>query len=433
MAFELDPGLFDSEQSSGVNIKIVGVGGCGGNAVNNMMDRKISGTEFVVFNTDRQALLNSKAPIRVQIGKKATNGLGAGADPGKGRLAAEDDRELIAMQLRGADLVFIAAGMGKGTGTGAAPVVASIARNMGILTIGVVTRPFSFEGQIKARIADTGIVELRKYIDTLIIVENEKILSIADEGVSATEAYNMANDVLFRAVKGIADIITHHGHVNVDFADVRSIMQGAGDAVMGSAAAAGERRALKAASDAVTSPLMEGVAMRGAKGVLVNITGDVTMRDIADAMNYIEEQVGCDAKIINGYVDEPQVSGEIRVTVIVTGFKRVEPGEARQSGLQTGPQEKVAPKAPPAQCFGRPMHSSGYPEQVVEDMRIPAYIRKSRSIQEPFDIGRAGSDAARRAGGSNTLPGQGDDNEQIQKGSADTPAYLRRKNNPPLQ
>ncbi|AOS84882.1 cell division protein FtsZ [Chlorobaculum limnaeum] len=433
MAFELDPGLFDSDQGSGVNIKIVGVGGCGGNAVNNMMDRKICGTEFVVFNTDRQALLNSRAPIRVQIGKKATNGLGAGADPGKGRLAAEDDRELIAMQLRGADLVFIAAGMGKGTGTGAAPVVASIARNMGILTIGVVTRPFSFEGQIKSRIADAGIVELRKYIDTLIIVENEKILSIADEGVSATEAYNMANDVLFRAVKGIADIITHHGHVNVDFADVRSIMQGAGDAVMGSAAAAGERRALKAASDAVTSPLMEGVKMRGAKGVLVNITGDVTMRDIADAMNYIEEQVGSEAKIINGYVDEPQVSGEIRVTVIVTGFRRLEPEEARQSGVQPGPQEKAAPKAPPAQGFGRPVQVSGYPESVVEDMRIPAYIRKSRSIQEPFDIGRSCSTAPRPTAGSNLLSTQDDDHEQIQKGSTDTPAYLRRKNNPPLQ
>jgi len=429
MAFELDPGLFDADQGSGVNIKIVGVGGCGGNAVNNMIDRKISGTEFVVFNTDRQALLNSKAPVRVQIGKKATNGLGAGADPGKGRLAAEDDRELIATQLRGADLVFIAAGMGKGTGTGAAPIVASIARNMGILTIGVVTRPFSFEGQIKARIADGGITELRKYIDTLIIVENEKILSIADEGVSATEAYNMANDVLFRAVKGIADIITHHGHVNVDFADVRSIMQSAGDAVMGSAAAAGERRALKAASDAVTSPLMEGVAMRGAKGVLVNITGDVTMRDIAEAMNYIEEQVGSEAKIINGYVDEPQVSGEIRVTVIVTGFKRVEPSHEQQPSAP-GRKEASVPKPPSAQGFGRPTHPAavGMPEQAVEDRKIPAYIRRNLSITEPFDIGRTGESSESKA----PFTPESGDNEQIEKGSADTPAYLRRKNNSPL-
>jgi cell division protein FtsZ len=433
MAFELDPGLFDSDQGSGVNIKIVGVGGCGGNAVNNMIDRKISSTEFVVFNTDRQALLNSKAPIRVQIGKKATNGLGAGADPSKGRLAAEDDRELIATQLRGADLVFIAAGMGKGTGTGAAPVVASIARNMGILTIGIVTRPFSFEGQIKARIADGGIAELRKYIDTLIIVENEKILSIAEEGVSATEAYNMANDVLYRAVKGIADIITRHGHVNVDFADVRSIMQGAGDAVMGSAAAAGERRALKAASDAITSPLMEGISIRGAKGVLVNITGDVTMRDMSDAMNFIEEQVGGEAKIINGYVDEPQVSGEIRVTVIVTGFKRMEPGEEQRGDAQSGQKERALPKAPPVQGFGRPVHASGYPETVVEDMRIPAYIRKSLSIKEPFDIGRPEGLSNRPFSGSNQQSSSDDDNEQIQKGPTDTPAYLRRKNNPPMQ
>lgn len=434
MAFELDPGLFDSDQGSGVNIKIVGVGGCGGNAVNNMIDRKISGTEFVVFNTDRQALLNSKAQIRVQIGKKATNGLGAGADPAKGRQAADDDRELIATQLRGADLVFIAAGMGKGTGTGAAPVVASIARNMGILTIGVVTRPFSFEGQIKARIADGGIAELRKYIDTLIIVENEKILSIAEEGVSATEAYNMANDVLYRAVKGIADIITRHGHVNVDFADVRSIMQGAGDAVMGSAAVAGERRALKAASDAITSPLMEGISVRGAKGVLVNITGDVTMRDMSDAMNYIEEQVGSDAKIINGYVDEPQVSGEIRVTVIVTGFRRrEEESESRGAATQPSQRDAAMPRTPPVQGFGRPCHPSGIPEPVVEDMRIPAYIRKSLSIKEPFDIGRNDAPSSRPYPGTSPLAPGTDDNEQIQKGQPDTPAYLRRKNNSPLQ
>ncbi|HWR01900.1 MAG TPA: cell division protein FtsZ [Chlorobaculum sp.] len=434
MAFELDPGLFDSDQAHGVNIKIVGVGGCGGNAVNNMIDRKISGTEFVVFNTDRQALLNSKAPIRVQIGKKATNGLGAGADPAKGRQAAEDDREIIATQLRGADLVVIAAGMGKGTGTGAAPVVASIARNMGILTIGVITRPFSFEGQIKAKIADGGIAELRKYIDTLILVENEKILSIAEEGVSATEAYNMANDVLYRAVKGIADIITRHGHVNVDFADVRSIMQGAGDAVMGSAAAAGERRALKAASDAISSPLMDGISVRGAKGVLVNITGDVTMRDMSDAMNYIEEQVGEEAKIINGYVDEPQVSGEIRVTVIVTGFKRKEPGEEPRVVQQPGAQEARTPKQAPVHGFVRPIQqSSGYTDKPGEDYKVPAYIRKNKSITEPFDSSRTEGSTGRPTGGLRASGTDPDDDEQIQKGQTDTPAYLRRKNNGPLQ
>ncbi|NTU92413.1 MAG: cell division protein FtsZ [Chlorobiaceae bacterium] len=428
MAFELDPGLFDSDQVGGVCIKIVGVGGCGGNAVNNMIDRKIGGTEFVVFNTDRQALLNSRAPIRVQIGKKATNGLGAGADPAKGRQAAEDDREIIATQLRGADLVFIAAGMGKGTGTGAAPVVASIARNMGILTIGVITRPFSFEGQIKARIADGGIEELRKYIDTLILVENEKILSIAEEGVSATEAYNMANDVLYRAVKGIADIITRHGHVNVDFADVRSIMQGAGDAVMGSAAAAGERRALKAASDAISSPLMDGISVRGAKGVLVNITGDVTMRDMSDAMNFIEEQVGGEAKIINGYVDEPQVSGEIRVTVIVTGFKRSEAEQEPRSTVQTGTRDTRSVKPAPTPGVVRPAPTVGFNEPGVEDLRIPAYIRKSLSIHEPTEgLGSRNTAAPRPF----TAP-QGDD-EQIQKGQPETPAYLRRKNGAPLQ
>ncbi|NTW55511.1 MAG: cell division protein FtsZ [Chlorobiaceae bacterium] len=424
MAFELDPGLFDSDQGKGVTIRIVGVGGCGGNAVNNMIDRKISGVEYVVFNTDRQALLNSKAPIRVQIGKKATNGLGAGADPAKGRQAAEDDREIIAAQLKGADLVFIAAGMGKGTGTGAAPVIASIARNMGILTIGVVTRPFNFEGQVKARIADGGIAELRKYIDTLILVENEKILSLAEEGVSATEAFNMANDVLYRAAKGIADIITRHGHVNVDFADVRSIMSGAGDAVMGSAAASGERRALKASCDALNSPLLEGVSVDGAKGVLVNITGEVTMRDMSDAMNYIEEQVGSEAKIINGYVDEPQVSGEIRVTVIVTGFKRREHGESKE------PSHRHPGASVKGPWFGQSLQAGKpgmpvYPERQEEDRRIPAYIRRQVPVSDPNHPalkGRAGFDA------DQGQQGPGDHEDRIQKGLPGTPAYLRRKN-----
>lgn len=437
MAFELDPGLFDNEQGSGVCIKIVGVGGCGGNAVNNMIDRKISGTEFIVFNTDRQALVNSKAPLRVQIGKKATNGLGAGADPAKGRQAAEDDREIIATQLRGADLVFIAAGMGKGTGTGAAPVIASIARNMGILTIGIITRPFNFEGLIKANIAEGGIAELRKYIDTLILVENEKILSIAEEGISATDAYNMANDVLYRAVKGIADIITRHGHVNVDFADVRSIMHQAGDAVMGSAAAAGERRALKAATDAITSPLMNGISIAGAKGVLVNITGQVTMRDMAEAMNFIEQQVGGEAKIINGYVDEPQVSGEIRVTVIVTGFKRGEPGEEGRGSGEARPTS-VGQKPQPVLVPGgvRPVPQPGtapiMPPHV--DLRTPAYIRRNLAVPEPQHVSPLQMQERRpQAQSGNSIAGSPDDDEQIRKGQPDTPAYLRRKNGSPLQ
>jgi len=429
MAFELDPGLFDSDQGKGVIIRIVGVGGCGGNAVNNMIDRKISGAEYIVFNTDRQALLNSKAPIRVQIGKKATNVLGADADPSKGRQAAEDDRDIIAAQLKGADLVFIAAGMGKGTGTGAAPVIASIARNMGILTIGVVTRPFNFEGQVKARIADGGINELRKFIYTLIVVENETILSIAEDGVSATEAFNMANDVLYRAAKGIADIITRHGHVNVDFADVKSIMSGAGDAVMGSAAAAGERRALKAASDALNSPLLDGVSVRGAKGVLVNITGEVTMRDMTDAMNYIEEQVGSEAKIINGYVDEPQISGEIRVTVIVTGFKRKdssipddhEPERQQHARTSDHRQGSLSPALRSV--------VTGIPERQEEDLRIPTYIRRQISIHDPLEVGLKTRTVTDAESSGHAKGGADEPQDQIEKGHPGLPAYLRRKNN----
>ncbi|HED30810.1 MAG TPA: cell division protein FtsZ [Prosthecochloris aestuarii] len=429
MAFELDPGLFEHEQDTGVCIKIAGVGGCGGNAVNNMIDRKISGVEFIAFNTDRQALLNSKAPVRIQIGKKATNGLGAGADPAKGRQAAEDDREVIAGQLRGADLLFITAGMGKGTGTGAAPVIASIARNMGILTIGVVTRPFSFEGRIKAGIADSGIAELRKYIDTLIIIENERILSIADEGISATEAFNMANDVLYRAAKGIADIITRHGHVNVDFADVRSIMLGAGDAVMGSAAASGERRALKAASDAITSPLLEGFSFKGAKGVLVNMTGDVTMRDMSDAMSYIEEQVGKNAKIINGYVEDEESSGEIRVTVIVTGFNRQHAVDEEEESHMFAGEVQGPPGFTHHTPFAPKTSGTGYPLQKPDDLRVPAYIRRKISIHDPLDLGSSSHTRAPQADDAEdiTMPSSRKNEERIRKGSPDTPAYLRRR------
>ncbi|NMW21103.1 MAG: cell division protein FtsZ [Chlorobiaceae bacterium] len=377
MAFELDSGLFDSEQGRGVSIRIVGVGGCGGNAVNNMIERKISGVEYIVFNTDRQALLNSKAQLRVQIGKRTTNGLGAGADPVKGQQAADDDRDIIAAQLKGADLVFIAAGMGKGTGTGAAPVIAAIARNMGILTIGVVTMPFNFEGKVKLQIAEGGITELRKSVDTLIIVENEKVRSLAEEGSTATEALNMANDVLYRSAKGIADIITSHGHINVDFADVCSIMSNAGDAVMGTAAAAGERRALKASSDALNSPLLEGVSVKGAQGVLVNITGKVTMTDMSEAMSYIEKQVGSEARIIHGYVDEPQLTGEIRVTVIVTGFKRLAQDEIKEA--------VVLPPASPSYSGRTGSTANSLQEQ---DLRIPAYLRRNVAIQAPREQGK---------------------------------------------
>lgn len=419
MAFELDPGLFEHEEEKGVSIKIVGIGGCGGNAVNNMIDRRIAGVDFIAFNTDRQALLNSKAPTRIQIGKKATNGLGAGADPAKGRQAAEDDREVIADQLRGADLVFIAAGMGKGTGTGAAPVLASIARNMGILTIGVVTRPFSFEGKIKAEIADGGISELRKYIDTLIVIENEKILSIAEEGISATEAFNMANDVLYRAAKGIADIITSHGHVNVDFADVRSIMSGAGDAVMGSASASGERRALKASADAIASPLLDGITLNGAKGVLVNMTGDVTMRDMSDAMSYLEEQVGRSAKIINGYVENPEASGEIRVTVIITGFSRgqQDPGDADAAENIFTPELKAS-RSMYAQPISRQV-APGAHDLTPDDLRIPAYIRRKIAIHDPMEVGSPSREGAAKE--------EENSDDLIRKGETSMPAYLRKR------
>jgi cell division protein FtsZ len=313
----------------GANIKIIGVGGCGGNAVNNMIERGITGVEFIAFNTDQQAL-NSSLAQRFQIGKSITKGLGAGFNPEIGKKAAEEDREQISELLRGTDMLFITAGMGKGTGTGAAPVIAGIAKNLGILTIGIVTKPFEYEGRRTMETAERGIEELRKQVDTLIVVQNEKILSFANGDLGIKEAYNLANDVLYRAAKGISEIITKHGHVNVDFADVRNIMTDAGDAVMGSATASGENRALKAAMEAISSPLLDGVSIKGSSRVLVNLTGDIKIRDAQEAMNYIYEQAGSDATIIHGIVEDDAVPGEINVTVIATGFNKKKPMSAAE-------------------------------------------------------------------------------------------------------
>ena len=275
MAFEIDPGLFENAQCKGISIKIVGVGGCGCNALNTMIEHEISGVEYIAFNTKPQELLNSKAPIRVRIGKNAGNGMEPAAaflkGPLNNPLFTEEDRQHIATQLHGADIVIIAAGMGKNTGTMAAPLVALIAGNMGILTLGLVTKPFNCEGKMKAKTADEGISELRKYIDTLILVDNEQIMSSAEENTTVNEAFNLANDVMYRAAKGIADILNSRGHINVNFGDVSGLMTNAGDAVIGTAAASGERRALKASTDAFSNIQMEGVVVHGAKGVLVNV------------------------------------------------------------------------------------------------------------------------------------------------------------------
>lgn len=412
----------------GAKIKIIGVGGCGGNAVNNMIERRIEGVEFIVCNTDMQALENSRASLRIQIGKTVTSGLGAGADPTRGKQAAEEDREEISELIRNTDMLFITAGMGKGTGTGAAPVIAGIAKNLGVLTIGIVTMPFKFEGRKKSEIAASGIEELRKHVDTLIVVQNEKILNIAHDDVDAKEAFDIANDVLYRAAKGISEIIVESGQVNVDFADVKGIMIDSGDAVVGSAISSGENRAVKAATEAISSPLLDGVSIKGATGVLVNITGDVKMKDITEAMSYIEEEAGPDAKIINGFVQDGSVPGEISVTVIATGFNRPKRGAepVTGQGLRVVRKDQTytqIQRKPNSDVEDRMNRISSDVFETKED--VPAFVKRGMSPPQPLpdhDIDQHPTAEDQRREPQPPPPGQ----DRIRKTNADTPAFLRK-------
>lgn len=307
-------------------IKVIGVGGGGGNAINTMIQGNISGVEFLASNTDRQSLAANMAPLKVQIGQTLTKGLGAGANPEIGREAALEDREQMAAALEGADMVFITAGMGGGTGTGAAPVIASIARSLGALTVGVVTKPFFFEGNRRRRHAEAGILAMREAVDTLITIPNQRLLSITEESTSMMDAFKKADEVLLNAVQGISNLITFHGIVNVDFADVRTIMTDQGMALMGTGRASGENRAVEAATQAIASPLLEDVSIEGATGVLINVTGGpgITLHEINAASALIHEAADDDANIIFGAVIDENAGDEIKVTVIATGFDRAE-------------------------------------------------------------------------------------------------------------
>ena len=316
----------DEATSQEATIKVIGVGGGGGNAINTMIECNIHGVEFVAANTDRQALAANLAPVKIQLGQALTKGLGAGANPDVGREAALEDREHIAAALEGADMVFVTAGMGGGTGTGAAPVIATIARELGALSVGVVTKPFFFEGNRRRRHAEAGIISLRDSVDTLITLPNQRLLSITEESTSMMDAFKKVDEVLLNAVQGISDLITFHGIVNVDFADVRTIMSDQGMALMGSGRASGPRRALDAATQAVSSPLLEDVSIDGATGILINVTGSssMTLHEIHMASSLIQEAADDDANIIFGSVIDENMGDEIKVTVIATGFDKVE-------------------------------------------------------------------------------------------------------------
>ncbi len=313
--------LMDTYSQSAV-IKVIGVGGGGGNAVEHMVNKDLEGVEFICANTDAQAIKNSSARTVLQLGGNITKGLGAGANPDIGRQAALEDRERIAEVIEGSDMIFITAGMGGGTGTGGAPVVAQVAREMGILTVAIVTRPFPFEGKKRMDIASTGIDELKGYVDSLITIPNEKLLSVLGKNMSLLDAFKAANDVLLGAVQGIAELITRPGLINVDFADVRTVMSEMGMAMMGSGRASGEGRAREAAESAIASPLLEDVNLSGARGILVNVTAgmDLSIGEFEEVGNTVKEFASENATVVVGTVIDPAMSGELRVTVVATGL-----------------------------------------------------------------------------------------------------------------
>lgn len=314
----------DDHFERGAKIRVVGVGGGGGNAVTSMIARGLHGVDFFAINTDLQALQMNAAPNKIQIGKNLTRGLGAGADPTIGHKAVEEDRDEIARALAGSDMVFVAAGMGGGTGTGGAPLVANIAKSVGALVVGIVTRPFNCEGKRRNAQAEMGIEELKKQVDTLIVIPNQKLLSLVTKATPLQQAFDLANEVLYNATRGISEVITVPGFINVDFADVRTVMKEMGDAVMGSGVASGENRANEAAHKAISSELLEEVSIAGAQGVLVNITGGPTMSltEVEEATEIIREAAGEDVNVILGAVVDEKMTDEMMVTVIATGFKR---------------------------------------------------------------------------------------------------------------
>ncbi len=313
---------FADEERLPARIKVIGVGGGGGNAVNTMVKADVRGVEFIAANTDRQALDRTTSPVKLQLGSKLTRGRGAGANPEIGRNAALEDAAKINTALDGAEMVFITAGMGGGTGTGAAPVIAKLARESGALTVGVVTKPFSFEGDRRMRFADEGIAELKRHVDALIVIPNDRLLNLSEKTTRASEAFKMSDDVLKQAVKGISDVVMQPGHVNVDFADVKTVMVNKGRAVMGMGSAKGAGRALEAAHKAIASPLLEDGSIKGARAVLVNISGgsDMEIDEINEVMGVIKTEVDADANIIFGMVINEEMTEEIMVTVIATGF-----------------------------------------------------------------------------------------------------------------
>lgn len=372
----------EEKKTNAAILKVVGVGGGGCNALEYMIKKGLNGVEYIAVNTDAQALTQNSANTKVQIGVNITKGLGAGADPTIGKKSVEEDREKITKVLDGANMVFIACGMGGGTGTGAAPMIASIAKHMGILTVGIVTKPFKWEGKKRMLNAEKGIEELSQYVDSIIVIPNSRLISLIEKGTAALDAFQKPNDVLYQATRGIADIITFTGVINVDFADVKTVMSNGGTALMGIGIAAGENRAIRAAENAISSPLLEGMSIRGAKRILLNVTSgeDFTLEEIETANDVIFKAAGDDADIIFGWVVNKEMGDNVSYTVIATGFQDVD-GLEKPAEINTNPNtpqnqtaaKPVTPKVPEV------LTTIPYNEPVtnLEDLTIPTYKREA--------------------------------------------------------
>lgn len=338
----------DRQESLSAKLKVIGIGGGGCNAIESMIKKGLNGVEYVAVNTDAQVLSKSTATHKIQVGNNLTRGLGAGADPNVGKKATEEDREKITKILEHSDMVFITAGMGGGTGTGGAPIIASIAKSLGALVIGIVTKPFRWEGKKRMMNAEQGIKELTQYVDSLIVIPNERLLNILDKTVSAAAAFDKPNEVLYEATRGIADIITIPGIINVDFADVRSVMNESGEALMGCGIASGENRAVEAAQKAISSPLLEGVSIKGAKNILLNVSGstNLTMQEIDEGNRIIYEAAGEEANVIFGWVNKEEMNEYVSYTVIATGFHTSSKPEVKSNFKPQEKEKKQEPKLP---------------------------------------------------------------------------------------
>ena len=419
---------FDDDANEEAKICVVGVGGGGGNAINNMVEKGIRGSvEFVAVNTDSQALAENKAPQKIQAGRMITKGLGAGARPGIGAKALEESRDEIKQAIDGFDMVFITAGMGGGTGTGGAPVVAQIAREMDILTVAIVTKPFQCEGARRMTTATEGIELLREHVDTLIVIPNERLLDIADEDTSLIEAFGKADHVLYNATRGISDLITVHGLINLDFADVKTTMKNGGTALMGSATSSAENRAEKAAIEAISSPLLDGLSIAGARNVLVNITSGPSLgiREATAATSVIQREAGDDVEVIFGTVIDEEMDDKLRVTVIATGFDD-EPKK-----------EQSTRRSVPLDEGNSPLHYKG--EDNLRQLDTPAYERRTSPLrqrrQQPpaSEQDGEGRDEEQDSTSANIRRLRADDiedrqdrDERIRKDDTDTPAFLRK-------